>query len=189
VEAKAIAVSPNKSSATFRMIRVRKGRFPWKQFAAASYANLPQDLEATTLPPDPDHPRIVYVPTFEPGATYILWGNKVTKVQKFRGLTVRLDILGVCSGSREVAPPPPVATTVAIVFALRRNPNPLVGRLGVFTGMALPLFFVAFNNRHGPGNVCNGARLRCHEEWSPWPWRGAAVVLLGIGMTLKARRK
>jgi hypothetical protein len=105
VEAKAIAVSPNKFSATFRMIRVRKGRFPWKQFAAASYANLPQDLEATTLPPDPDHPRIVYVPTFEPGATYILWGNKVTKVQKFRGLTVRLDILGVCSGSREVAPP------------------------------------------------------------------------------------
>jgi hypothetical protein len=113
LEAKAIAVSPNKTSATFQLIKVRKGRFPWKKFAATSYANLSQDLEATTIPPDPDHPPIYYVPLFEPGATYSLWGNRVTKVSTFRGQRVRLDILGICSQTRQLSPAATPTTSVA----------------------------------------------------------------------------
>lgn len=99
VLAKALSVSPSKTTATFKLIRVKKGKFPWKQFAATSNANLPHDFEVTTIPEDPDHPRVIYSPTFEPGETYSLIGNNVAQILTFRGQRIRLDIWGSCSQS------------------------------------------------------------------------------------------
>lgn len=70
---------------------------------------------------------------------------------------------------------------------LLRLPRASVGRPGLVTGAALPLFYIAFLNRHGPGNICNATHLRCHDEWSPWPWLLAGICLTVFGGLIFAR--
>ncbi len=47
-------------------------------------------------------------------------------------------------------------------------------------GLALPLLYVAWLNRDGPGTICTTTATggSCEEQWNPWPWVGAAVVLV-----------
>ncbi|GAA1963307.1 hypothetical protein GCM10009798_24090 [Nocardioides panacihumi] len=49
-------------------------------------------------------------------------------------------------------------------------------------GVAVPVLYLAWLNRGGPGDVCD-ANV-CTEEWSPWPIVAVAAVLLGIGAVL-----
>lgn len=92
------------------------------------------------------------------------------------GFTIGMFILAV----------PAIATV-----ALLRVPNASVGRSGLISGVSLPLLFVAFANRHGPGTNCNATRFRCHDEWSPWPWLLAGIIVAAAGGTVfaRARRK
>jgi MYXO-CTERM domain-containing protein len=62
---------------------------------------------------------------------------------------------------------------------------------GLLSGAALPLLYVAWLNRDGPGNVCsrNGSGITCTDEWSPWPIVGVAVLLLLAGLVVLARRR
>jgi hypothetical protein len=69
-----------------------------------------------------------------------------------------------------------VAVIASVV--LLRVPQASVGRPGLISGVSSSLFFVAFASRHGPGSICNLTRIHCHEEWSPWPWLVAGLVLL-----------
>jgi hypothetical protein len=67
--------------------------------------------------------KAVCVTLFEPGGTYSLWGNKVTKVLKFRGQRVRVDVLGTCSQTRQLSPTTGGASPVPSTPSL----NPRVG--------------------------------------------------------------
>jgi hypothetical protein len=64
---------------------------------------------------------------------------------------------------------------------------------GLISGIGLPLLYVAFLNRDGPGTICssygNGGQ-QCMDEWSPWPWFliGAALVATGIALFVRLRR-
>lgn len=65
------------------------------------------------------------------------------------------------------------------------------GMAGLLAGAAAPLFLVAWLNRGGPGRVCTGdsRAITCTDEWSPWPFLGAGVVLVAAGVgTFLARR-
>ena len=66
-----------------------------------------------------------------------------------------------------------------------------VGRAlgGCLTGAALPLLYVAWLNRDGPGDVCTSTPTSrtCAEEMSPWPLVVAAVVLVVVGIVVFGR--
>ena len=62
----------------------------------------------------------------------------------------------------------------------------------LISGGALPLAYVAWLNRGGPGTVCHsisGNGSSCTDEWSPWPFAIVAVVLLVAGITVFQRRR
>jgi hypothetical protein len=70
---------------------------------------------------------------------------------------------------------------VLATIALVTRPRARVGVPGLLVGLSLPLFYVAYLNRSGPGIVCQtiGTTDRsCVDQWSPWPWFAVAVVLL-----------
>jgi hypothetical protein len=79
----------------------------------------------------------------------------------------------------------PIAV-IATVFLVRK-PSSRRGIPGLFGGLALPLFYVAYLNRSGPGTVCTqtqsafGVGQSCTQEWNPWLWLVTGLVLLGVG--------
>jgi hypothetical protein len=62
---------------------------------------------------------------------------------------------------------------------------------GLVTGAAVPLLYVAWLNRDGPGSVCSGdgRALTCSDEWTPWPFLAAAVVLVVLGIAMFVARR
>ncbi|MEV0093446.1 hypothetical protein [Streptomyces sp. NPDC050738] len=80
----------------------------------------------------------------------------------------------------------PVA--VALVVVLIRLKDSERGLPGLVSGVGAPLLYVAYLNRSGPGTVCttSGTGQTCTEEWSPWPWLAAAVIVVGVGMAVMA---
>jgi hypothetical protein len=74
-----------------------------------------------------------------------------------------------------------VAAVATIVLA--RRPQARVGLTGLVSGLGLPLLYVAFLNRAGPGIVCTttGTERSCTDEWSPWPWLLIGVALVVVG--------
>jgi len=80
----------------------------------------------------------------------------------------------------------PIAV-IATVFLVRK-PSSRRGIPGLFGGLALPLFYVAYLNRAGPGMVCTqtqstfGVGQNCSQKWNPWLWLIAGLVLLGVGV-------
>jgi hypothetical protein len=81
----------------------------------------------------------------------------------------------------------PVALAATAFLATRRHARD--GLPGLISGLGLPLFYVAFLNRDGPGTICTTTPTSqsCIDEWSPWPWLalGAALVLVGILVLVK----
>jgi len=79
-----------------------------------------------------------------------------------------------------------VVLPVAIGFTvlLARRPSSISGMTGIIAGLGLPLLYVAYLNRGGPGTVC--AQIpggeSCSQEWSPWIWLGAGVFLVALGI-------
>ena len=73
--------------------------------------------------------------------------------------------------------------TVGATILLATRARSLVGLPGLLSGLSLPLFYVAFLNRSGPGTICTttATSQSCVDEWSPWPWLVIAVVLLVSG--------
>lgn len=82
----------------------------------------------------------------------------------------------------------PVAV-IATVFLVRK-PSSRRGIPGLFAGLALPLFYVAYLNRSGPGMVCtttqstSGVGQSCVQEGNPWLWLIVGLVLLGAGVAI-----
>ena len=73
-------------------------------------------------------------------------------------------------------------TVVATIVLATRTGN-RVGLPGLVSGLSLPLFYVAYLNRSGPGTICTttGTNQSCSDEWSPWPWLLIGIVLLVSG--------
>ncbi len=63
------------------------------------------------------------------------------------------------------------------------------GMAGVLSGAGLPVLYVAWLNRGGPGEVCHGdARaISCADAWSPWPFVAVALLLVAAGLVVFAR--
>jgi len=83
----------------------------------------------------------------------------------------------------------PVVVVVTIVLA--RRPGAVVGVLGIVSGLGLPLLYVAWLNRDGPGTVCTatGSGTDCTDEWSPWPWLVLGLVVVAAGILLFRTRR
>lgn len=84
-----------------------------------------------------------------------------------------------------------LAVTVVATVLLIRSPQASSGLTGIVSGLGLPLLYVAFLNRSGPGTVCTTTPTggqTCGEEWSPWPWLLAGVVLIVAGWSWFAVR-
>lgn len=79
--------------------------------------------------------------------------------------------------------PIPVAGTV--VLATRRDTRP--GLPGLLSGASLPLFLLAYLNRHGPGTYCTASAggSSCTEGLlNPWLLLAAGLLALGAGPAL-----
>ena len=65
------------------------------------------------------------------------------------------------------------------------------GMGGLLAGAAAPLLYVAWLNRHGPGEVCTrtATSLTCGDQWSPWPFVGVAAALIVAGVAVFARNR
>ena len=79
----------------------------------------------------------------------------------------------------------PIAGAAFIVLLTRRAS--IVGVPGFLSGLSVPLFYVAYLNRDGPGTVCDvthGGGTSCTDEWSPWPFFAIGVVLFLTGIAI-----
>jgi len=95
------------------------------------------------------------------------------------GAGYALGLLGAASIGLFVLP---LAVAATIVAARRQHAGS--GLPGLISGLGIPLVYVAYLNRAGPGTVCTtvSGGQDCTDEWSPWPWLAAAVILLGLGL-------
>ena len=80
------------------------------------------------------------------------------------GAGYALGILGALSIGPYI-----LVITVAATIVLATHTGSRVGLPGVISGLSLPLFYVAFLNRSGPGMVCTSTATSrsCVDEWSP----------------------
>jgi hypothetical protein len=94
------------------------------------------------------------------------------------GAGYSLGVLGALS----IGPYVLVITVAATIF-LATRPGSRVGLPGLISGLSVPLFYVAFLNRSGPGSVCisTATSRSCVDRLSPWPWLVIGTVLLVSG--------
>ncbi|NEA62090.1 hypothetical protein G3I56_05725 [Streptomyces sp. SID12488] len=77
-----------------------------------------------------------------------------------------------------------VLATVAAGLLLWKGPrNAVVGGLA---GLALPLFYIAYLNRGGPGNVCRSSSggQTCTDEYTPIPFLVGGVLVFVAGFVI-----
>ena len=79
----------------------------------------------------------------------------------------------------------PIALVVVAVLLWRRQSRSVTA-FGLMVGAALPLVYVSWLNRAGPGTVCHNTALSesCVDELSPWPWLGAGLIVAAAGVLL-----
>jgi hypothetical protein len=82
----------------------------------------------------------------------------------------------------------PAAVIAAVVLVRVHRPRGEL--LGLISGLGVPLLYVGYLNRGGPGDVCTTGRdgsQSCIEEWNPWPWLAVGALLVLIGVIAFAR--
>ncbi len=82
--------------------------------------------------------------------------------------------------------PPILLAAAAATVALGVTRRSRRGTPGLVSGLAVPLFYVAFLNRSGPGEVCTttGDVTECIDQWSPLGWAAAGLISLVAGVFL-----
>lgn len=92
-------------------------------------------------------------------------------------------VLGVLSIGPFILPFPLIATVI-----LTRRPTARQGYPGLLAGPGIAAVLVAYDNRHGPGDVCTRTTtsVECGQQWNPWPWLivGTVLVMLAIAWFL-----
>jgi hypothetical protein len=58
------------------------------------------------------------------------------------------------------------------------------GMAGLLPGASVPVLYVAWLNRDGPGTVCTTTSTSnsCGDEWAPWPFVVVAVLMVAAGV-------
>jgi len=89
------------------------------------------------------------------------------------GATYCLSVLTVLSIGIFVLP---LALLLTALVATRRGGA--TGLLGVVAGLGVPLLYVAFLNRQGPGTVCTASHggQSCGDQWNPWPFLVVGLI-------------
>lgn len=79
-----------------------------------------------------------------------------------------------------------VLAAVAAVPLARRGPRRAV--VGAVSGLALPVFYLAYLNRGGPGEVCHAISggQACTDEYTPVPFLVVGALLLVAGLVIHA---
>jgi hypothetical protein len=79
-----------------------------------------------------------------------------------------------------------VVVLIAAVVLVRRAGTIEQGVTGLMSGAGLLLIFIAYLNRHGPGEYCRttATEQHCTSEWSPWPWLVVGLFLVAGGALL-----
>ncbi|MEU3026148.1 hypothetical protein ACPCBC_09185 [Streptomyces incarnatus] len=74
------------------------------------------------------------------------------------------------------------AALPAAVLLLRKRH--LTTAVGALAGAALPLFYLAYANRGGPGTVCRSTATEttCTDEFAPWPFLLTGILLLAASL-------
>ena len=77
-----------------------------------------------------------------------------------------------------------ILTAAALVLAILLTRGRGVG--GLVLGVALPLAWVGWMNRQGPGEVCTSTSTgtQCVEMFNPWPFLAVAALLAALGIVL-----
>jgi hypothetical protein len=76
----------------------------------------------------------------------------------------------------------PIGVGGTIFLATRRHAGD--GIAGLISGLGVPLLYVAFLDRHGPGTICTISRnggQSCVDELNAWPWFVFGLVLVALG--------
>jgi hypothetical protein len=62
---------------------------------------------------------------------------------------------------------------------------------GMISGAGIPLLYVAWLNRDGPGEVCTRTATSeaCGDQWSPWPFVAVGLLLLVAGVVVFVRQR
>ncbi len=104
---------------------------------------------------------------------FVLWA--------FVGAGACLAVLGALTIGIFVAP---VVAVLSWVLVRRTGVDRSVA--GAVSGVSLMLFFVAWQNREGPGTVCTvrTSFTECAERWNPWPWFLVGIAFLTLGIAL-----
>ncbi len=98
------------------------------------------------------------------------------------GAGLVLGLLGILTIGIFVLP-----AAVALAIALARWPRTRSRTAaGLLSGLGLVPFFIAYQNRGGPGTVCvsTATSQSCTQEWSPWPWAGTGLALVAAGVVV-----
>jgi hypothetical protein len=106
----------------------------------------------------------------------------------FVGAGYGLSLIGIASIGLFVLPVPVLATVLLV-----RRQHATSGLPGLISGLAIPLLYVAYLNRAGPGTICTTVTggQQCNDEWSPGPWLAVGVILfvLGVGVFIGRQRR
>jgi hypothetical protein len=95
------------------------------------------------------------------------------------GAGYAVSLVGIASIGLFVLPLPVLATVLLV-----RRQTATRGLPGLISGLGVPLLYVAYVNRAGPGTICTAVTggQECNDEWSPWPWLAVGVILLVLGV-------
>jgi hypothetical protein len=95
------------------------------------------------------------------------------------GAGYALSFIGIASIGLFVLPLPVLATLLLV-----RRRQATSGLPGLISGLAVPVLYVAYLNRAGPGTICTTVTggQACNDEWSPWPWLAVGVILFVFGL-------
>ena len=65
------------------------------------------------------------------------------------------------------------------------------GVVGLVTGFGVPLLWVGYLNRSGPGQVCTttATSQSCEQQWSPWPWLAVGLLAATAGVIAFGRQR
>jgi hypothetical protein len=96
------------------------------------------------------------------------------------GAGFALSLIGIASIGLFVLPLPVLATALLV------RQYATSGLPGLISGLAVPLLYVAYLNRAGPGTICTTVTggHECNDEWSPWPWLAVGVILFVLGVAV-----
>jgi hypothetical protein len=102
------------------------------------------------------------------------------------GAVYSVALVGIASIGLFVLPFAVIGTALVM-----RRTNGKDGLFGLLSGLGIPLLYVSYLNRKGPGTVCShvSGGQSCGGESDPWIWFGVGMSLLFAGALLFMLRR